>query len=189
MNGSKRVGDEIYFELQALIEFDFSKASGLYYKWQWKNSVIESLKELAFSFRLWQVLFLVKLQAYIMNSCFGRLVKLIIILLRNEKKPSRLIEISMRFPWWKTYRSSHPEVFLEKGVPKICSKFTGEHPCRSVISIKLLTTLLKSHFGMCVLLWICCMFSEHLFLGTPVGGCFWIYRVDSDKPIKFKPKK
>ena len=26
-------------------------------------------------------------------------------------------------------RSSHPEVFLGKGVPKICSKFTGEHPC------------------------------------------------------------
>ena len=31
-------------------------------------------------------------------------------------------------------RSSHPEVFLEKGVLKICSKFTGEHPCRSEIS-------------------------------------------------------
>ena len=28
-------------------------------------------------------------------------------------------------------------VFLVKGVLKICSKFTGEHPCRSVISIKL----------------------------------------------------
>ena len=25
------------------------------------------------------------------------------------------------------YRTSHPEVFLEKGVLKICSKFTGEH--------------------------------------------------------------
>ena len=30
-------------------------------------------------------------------------------------------------------RNSHPEVFLEKGVLKICSKFTGEHPCQSVI--------------------------------------------------------
>ena len=27
--------------------------------------------------------------------------------------------------------------FLGKGVLKICSKFTGEHPCRSVVSIKL----------------------------------------------------
>ena len=36
------------------------------------------------------------------------------------------------------FRSSHQEVFLEKGFLKICSKFTGESPCRSVISIKLL---------------------------------------------------
>ena len=28
-------------------------------------------------------------------------------------------------------------VLLRKGVLKICSKYTGEHPCRSVISIKL----------------------------------------------------
>ena len=28
-------------------------------------------------------------------------------------------------------------MFLQKGVLKICSKFTGEHPCRSAISIKL----------------------------------------------------
>ena len=35
-------------------------------------------------------------------------------------------------------RSSHPDVILEKGFLKMCSKFTGEHPCRSVISIKFL---------------------------------------------------
>ena len=33
-------------------------------------------------------------------------------------------------------RSSHPDVFLGKGVLKICSKFTAEHPWRSAISIK-----------------------------------------------------
>ena len=32
------------------------------------------------------------------------------------------------------YRSSTPEVFLGKGALKICSKFTGKHPCRSEIS-------------------------------------------------------
>ena len=37
-----------------------------------------------------------------------------------------------------TLRSSHPEVFLGKAILKICSKFTGKHPCRRVISIKLL---------------------------------------------------
>ena len=38
----------------------------------------------------------------------------------------------------KFSRSSHPEVFLGKIILKMCTKFTGEHPCRSVISIKLL---------------------------------------------------
>ena len=32
-----------------------------------------------------------------------------------------------------TYRSSHPEVFYEKCVLKICSKCTREHPCRSMV--------------------------------------------------------
>ena len=32
------------------------------------------------------------------------------------------------------FRSSHPEMFIRKGVIKIYSKFTGEHSCRSVIS-------------------------------------------------------
>ena len=35
------------------------------------------------------------------------------------------------------YRSGHLEVFFRKGVLKICCKFTGEHPCQSVISITL----------------------------------------------------
>ena len=41
--------------------------------------------------------------------------------------------------------SSHPEVFLRKSVLKICNKFTGEHPGRSVISIKLLLQLYWNH--------------------------------------------
>ena len=28
-----------------------------------------------------------------------------------------------------------PEVFFGKDVLKICSKFTGEHPCRGMVSI------------------------------------------------------
>ena len=144
------------------------------------------------------------------------------------------------------FRSSHPEVFLRKRVLKMCSKFTGEKQCRSVISMLInftmwssnffffciqlspaflivqvfqspgfsgssfsrvqvflspsfsgsrvfqgpgpgsgsrvwvqvlevaLTTLLKPHFGMGVLLYICCIFSEHLFLGTPLDDCFWL---------------
>ena len=42
-----------------------------------------------------------------------------------------------------TARDSPPDVLLGKGVLKLCSKFTGEHPCRSVISIKLLCNFIE----------------------------------------------
>ena len=40
-------------------------------------------------------------------------------------------------------RSSPPEVFLGKGVLKKYRKFTGEHPCLGVISIKLRNNFIK----------------------------------------------
>ena len=40
-------------------------------------------------------------------------------------------------------QKQHPEVFLGKAVLKICGKFTGEHPCQSVISIKLLCIFIE----------------------------------------------
>ena len=47
----------------------------------------------------------------------------------------------------KMSRSNRPEVFLGTGVLKICSKFTGKHSCRICKA-----TILKSHYGMGVLL-------------------------------------
>ena len=44
------------------------------------------------------------------------------------------------------FRSSHAQVFLVKGVLKICSKFTGENLCRSVILIKLLCNFIEIAF-------------------------------------------
>ena len=60
------------------------------------------------------------------------------------------------------FRSSHPEVFLGKDVLEICSKFTGEHPCRSAISIKLLCNFIE------IALWHGCSPVNllHIF-GTP----------------------
>ena len=70
-------------------------------------------------------------------------------------------------------RSRHPEVFLGKGVLKICSKFTGEHPCRSAIWIKL-----QSNFIEITLRHGCSAVNLlHIFrtpfLGTALGGSFW----------------
>ena len=39
-------------------------------------------------------------------------------------------------------RGSYPEI-LKKDVLKICRKFTGQHPCRSAISIKLLCNFIE----------------------------------------------
>ena len=47
---------------------------------------------------------------------------------------------------FKMFRSSHQEVFLRKCVLKICSKFTGEHPCRNAISIKLQSNYIEIAF-------------------------------------------
>ena len=38
----------------------------------------------------------------------------------------------------------YAEVFFGRGVLKICSKFNGGHPCRSVISIKLLCNFIET---------------------------------------------
>ena len=55
-------------------------------------------------------------------------------------------------------RSSRPEVFLVIGVLKICNKLTGEHLCRSVISIKL-----QSNFIEIILLHGCSPVLLHIF--------------------------
>ena len=48
------------------------------------------------------------------------------------------------------YRRSCPGVFLRKGILKIYNKFTGEPPCRSVISINL-----QSNFNKIALWHVC----------------------------------
>ena len=85
-----------------------------------------------------------------------------------EKRCNWLRNIIAPFLWLLQNQLSRG--VLGKGVPKICSKFTGEHRCLSVISI--VSTLLKSHFSMGVLLQIYYIFSEHLLLRKPLNGCF-----------------
>ena len=51
--------------------------------------------------------------------------------------------IKFFYIFFPNFRSSHPEVFLGKSALKICSHFTGEHPCRSAISIKLYNSFIE----------------------------------------------
>ena len=71
------------------------------------------------------------------------------------------------------YRSSPSEVFLGKVVPKICSKFRWEHPCRNAISVKLQRNFIEIELRHGCFPVNCCIFSEDFFLRTPLGGCFW----------------
>ena len=43
----------------------------------------------------------------------------------------------------RSSENMQPDMLLGKGILKICSKFTGEHPCWSTISIKLLCNFNK----------------------------------------------
>ena len=61
----------------------------------------------------------------------------------RNKKEARTPGVS-HFFHVSTIRSCRPEVFLRKGVPKICSKLRGEHPSRTVISIKLHCNFIKT---------------------------------------------
>ena len=57
-------------------------------------------------------------------------------------------------------------------------KLTGENSCWSVIS---LWFSCESHFGKGVVLQVCCIFSENLFLRTPMDGYFgWYFSVPID---------
>ena len=47
-------------------------------------------------------------------------------------------KVILKITWLQLFGSSRLKMFLRKGVLKICSKFTGKHPCQSVIAIKLL---------------------------------------------------
>ena len=66
---------------------------------------------------------------------------------------------------------------LSKSVLKIYSKFIGEHPCRSVISIKLLWNFIE------IALWHGCspvnmlhIFRTH-FPKTPLDGYFFLFTI------------
>ena len=70
-------------------------------------------------------------------------------------------------------------IFFADDLQMVYIRPLQKQPCRGVLSKKTRAcpntcsaTLLKSNFDMGVLLQIGCIFSEHLFPGTPLGGCF-----------------
>ena len=77
------------------------------------------------------------------------------------------------------FKTNRPKVFLRKGVLKIYSKFTGEHPCQKVISIKLQSSFIEITLRHgCSPVNLLYIFST-LSLRIPLEGCLYqeIYRI------------
>ena len=69
------------------------------------------------------------------------------------------------------YTRSFPLVFLRKSVLKICRKFTGENPCRSVISINLQSNFVEITLRqLCPPVNVLQIFRTH-FPENTSGGC------------------
>ena len=67
-----------------------------------------------------------------------------------------------------SYRSRRPEVFLVKGVPKICSEFTGEHGCFPVNLLHIFRTPFpKNTSGWLLLILTCLKDIDPCFLKKP----------------------
>ena len=63
------------------------------------------------------------------------------------------------------------KVFLEKAALKLCSKLTGEHPCRNVISIKLFCNFNNVPEAKGVLRKSCSETMQQTYRRTPVPKC------------------
>ena len=87
------------------------------------------------------------------------------------------------------YKSSSLEVFLGKCVLNICNKFTGEHPYRSVVSIKFFGNFIEITLrpGCCPVILLHYILSERI-LSIPVVTLLirkW-FRISSHKKHNFQ---
>ena len=104
----------------------------------------------------------------------------------SKWSPNKLVMLQQQRCIETTVTSSHSEVFLGKGVLKICSKFTGEHPCRSMISIKLLWNFIEIAFRhWCSLVNLLDIFRTPFLKNTSV----WLLLNSDKKVVKLSSKK
>ena len=132
------VGEDLQRVFDKLFHLRFWGSSG-----QWKKHFIEEvLLNFIWETFLYEHIFKCNSYKFSYKFAFIRLFSV-----HRKQKSESKIQLVSCLVMKNIYRSSHPEVFLRKGVLKICSKFTEELPCRSAILIKLHRTL-----GMSVLL-------------------------------------
>ena len=93
-----------------------------------------------------KIVFLCSL-SFFQGSDFDKILSHRILWWSLKMVPSKFLHFHFQFRQAKyrilKCRSSHIQVFLGKGVLKICSKFTREHPCWCAISIKLQSNFIE----------------------------------------------
>ena len=72
----------------------------------------------------------------------------------------------------KTWQKQPLRCVLKKRCSESIQQIYRRTPCQIVISIKLPCNFIEIALRHGVLLWICCIFLEYLFLGTSLRGCF-----------------
>ena len=88
--------------------------------------------------------------------------------IKMKKRHQLTTPVSLLHQKCSRCKSSSLKVLLAEGALKICSKFTGEHPCQSVISVKLQNKTLAWVFSSKFTAY----FQNTLSLRTPLDGCF-----------------
>ena len=87
-----------------------------------------------------------------------------VIILENDEEKLNTYRYSYeKFKLLFSGKHSHPKVFLDL---KICYKFTGEHPCRSAISINCFATLQITLWHGCCLVNLLHVFRTALHINT-----------------------
>ena len=79
---------------------------------------------------------------------------------------SRSVKIKKEKPWKQVLSQEIPHKIISSLLRLFSSEDVSSRP------EAFFATLLKLHFGMSVLPFICYIFSEHLFLRTPLDSCF-----------------
>ena len=129
------VGEDLLRVFDKLFHLRFWGSSG-----QWKKHFIEEvLSNFIWETFLYEHIFNCNSYKFSYKFAFIRL-----LYVHGKLKSESKIQLVSCLVMKNIYRSSYPEVFLRKGVLKICSKFTGEHPYRSAISIKLQSNFVYS---------------------------------------------
>ena len=139
------------------------KKNSRIFKWVLRSQntiyICNHMKDIAIMFLLWYLFmskrpcsFMIKTTNYVIML---QIAKHFARIFRMRNISQNTVKYTLHHkPCYIIFRSNPPEVFLAKAILKICSKLTGEHPCRSALSIKLHRRFVK-------LMWMtsfCCFY-------------------------------